>query len=166
MTSRAIHLAKVFLRMFLRDRQAMFFSLFFPVMFMSVLGFINRGGGPIEISVANQSRSEIAAEFVKTLDENPLFDVIEGEEEALKNQVLEGDATLVLVIPEQFDDPASATELVVFVDAAQVRLLGLIMPTLEKALLGIERKLRRTEPMFLLRVEDVQSRSRRYIDFL
>ncbi len=166
MTSRAIHLARVFLRMFLRDRQAIFFSLFFPVMFLSVLGFINRDGNPIEISVANQSRSEIAAEFVKTLDENPLFDVIEGEEEALKNQLLEGDATLVLVIPQQFDDPVSATELVVFVDAAQVRLLGFIMPMLEKALLGIERKLRRTEPMFILRVEDVQSRSQRYIDFL
>lgn len=37
---------------------------------------------------------------------------------------------------------------------------------LEKALLNIERKLRRTEPMFILRVEDVQSRSQRYVDFL
>jgi len=166
MTSRAVHLAKVFLRMFLRDRQSMLLNLLFPVMFLSILGFINRDSDPIEIGVANQSRSEIAAEFVKTLDENPLFDVIEGEEEALKNQVLAGDATLVLVIPEQFDDPASATELVVFVDAARVRLLGFVMPMLEKALLGIERKLRRTEPMFILRVEDVQSRSQRYIDFL
>ncbi len=40
------------------------------------------------------------------------------------------------------------------------------MPTLEKALVSIERKLRGTEPMFSLRVEDVQSRSQRVIDFL
>ena len=164
--TRAIHLAKVFLRMFLRDRQAMFLSLLFPVIFMSVLVFMNRDDDPIEISVANQSQSEIAAEFVKVLNENPLFDVIEGEEEALKNKLLEGDATLVLVIPKQFDDPANATELIVFVDAAEVRLLGLILPTLEKALLRIERKLRGTESMFSLRVEDVQSRSQSPIDFL
>ena len=166
MTSRAVHLAKVFLRMYLRDRQSMLLNLLFPVMFLSILGFINGDSDPIEIGVANQSQSQIAAEFVKTLDENPLFDVIEGEEEELKNQVLNGEATLVLVIPKQFDDPASATELVVFVDAAQVRLLGFVMPMLENALLSIERKLRRTEPMFSLRVEDVQSRSQRYIDFL
>ncbi|TDJ24334.1 MAG: ABC transporter permease [Gammaproteobacteria bacterium] len=166
MTSRAFHLAKVFLRMFLRDRQAMFLSLLFPVIFMSVLVFMNRDGDPIEINVANQSRSEIAAEFVKALDENPLFEVIKGEEEALKKKLTEGDATLVLVIPKQFDDAANATELGVFVDAAEVRLLGLIMPTLEKALLAIERKLRHTEPMFSLRVEDVQSRSQGPLDFL
>ena len=129
-------------------------------------GIYESGRGPIEISVADQSGSKIAAEFVRALDENPLFDVLEGEEELLKNRLREGDATMVLVIPKQFDDPAGAIELVVFVDVGQVRLLGLIMPTLEKALLDIERKLRRTEPMFSLRVEDVQSRSRRYIDFL
>ena len=129
MTSRAFHLAKVFLRMFLRDRQSMFVGLLFPIIFMTVLAFLDGDRDPIEISVANQSRSEIAAEFVKALDENPLFDVIEGEAEALKRNVLEGETTLVLVIPEQFEDPSGGTELVVFVDAAQVRLLGLIMPT-------------------------------------
>ena len=166
MTSRAIHLARVFLKMFLRDRQTIILNLLLPVIFMSVLVFFDGGGNPIEISVASHSQSDIAIEFVKELDKIPFFDVVEGEEEELKNQLLEGDISLVLVIPKQFDDVAKATELVVFVDAAQVRLLGLIIPTLEKALLKIERKLRGTEPMFTLRVEDVQSRSQRYIDFL
>ena len=166
MTSRAIHLAKVFLRMFLRDRQAMFLSLLFPVIFMSILVFMDQDADPIKIGVVNQSQSGIAAEFVGALVENQLFEIVEGEEDALRNKVMEGDATLVLLIPEEFDDAANATELVVFVDAAQVRLLGLIMPTLEKVLLGIERKLRHTEPMFSLRVEDVQARSQSTIDFL
>lgn len=164
--SPAIHLARVFLKMFLRDRQTIVLNLLFPVIFLSILGFLDQERDPIEISVANHSSSEIATRFVKTLNENPIFDVIEGEEAALKQQLLEGDITLVLVIPEQFDDANDATELVVFVDAAQVRLLGLIMPTLEKALLKIERTLRHSEPMFSLRVEDVQSRSQGAIDFL
>jgi ABC-2 type transport system permease protein len=92
--------------------------------------------------------------------------VIEGEEDELKGQVVSGDITLALVVPGQFDEHSQETELAVFVDASQVRLLGLIMPTLEKVLLGIERKLRQSEPMFILAVEDVKARSQRAIDFL
>ncbi len=113
MMLRSIHLAKVFLRMFARDRQALFVNLFVPITVMTILVLLSQDRDPIEISVANQSGSEIAAEFVKSLDENPIFSVVEGEAEALKKQVLDGDATLVLVIPAQFDDPDNATELVV-----------------------------------------------------
>jgi ABC-2 type transport system permease protein len=152
--------------MFLRDRQAMFVGLLFPVIFMSVLVFMNRGSDPIEIGVVNQSGSEIADQFVRALHESPVFKVIEGEEDELKGQVVSGDITLALVVPGQFDEHSQETELAVFVDASQVRLLGLIMPTLEKVLLGIERKLRQSEPMFILAVEDVKARSQRAIDFL
>lgn len=163
----SFHLARIFFKMFLRDRQAIFFSLFFPIIFLTVFGFINsQSRGPIEISVANHSTSTIATEFVQVLSGNNLFEVTSGEEEALKDQLKKGEETLVLVIPEDFDDSLSPTELVVYVDAAQVRLLGLITPTLEKALLDIERNLRGTEPLFRLRLEDVKARSQRYLDFL
>ena len=49
----ALHLARVFFKMFLRDRQAIFFSLFFPIIFLSILGFMNaRDPDPVDISVA------------------------------------------------------------------------------------------------------------------
>ncbi|MFT7653972.1 MAG: ABC-2 type transport system permease protein [Limisphaerales bacterium] len=163
----ALNLARVFFKMFMRDRQAIFFSLFFPVIFLGVLGFVNGGDSdPVEVSIANHSNSTLAQKFVDNLAANPAFDVVQGDEPTLKSQLLAGEGTMVLVIPENFQDTDQITELVVFVDASQVRLLGLIMPTVEKALVEIERDLRNTEPMFRIKVEDVQARSQRYIDFL
>ena len=34
-TKLQLHLAKIFLKIFLRDRQSIFFSLFFPIIFMT-----------------------------------------------------------------------------------------------------------------------------------
>ena len=42
----------------------------------------------------------------------------------------------------------------------------MILPIFEKALVDVERELRETEPLFVLRVEDVQARSQSYLDFL
>lgn len=166
-TSRAFHLARTFLTIFLRDRQAMFFGLFFPVIFLTVLGFMTgQSRDPIDIGIANHSPSPLADELVAALSGNPLFKTHAGDEKALKDKLAQGETTMVLVIPQDFSSATEGAELVVYVDAAQVRLLGLIIPAMKNALLDIERKLRHTEPLFSLKVEDVEARSQRYIDFL
>ncbi len=165
--SAALNLSRVFFKMFLRDRQAIFFSLFFPIIFLTVLGFVNDDRqSSVDITIANHSTSELAEEFINTLRDNPAFSVRIGDEQALKQLVRDGEESMLLVIPEDFHNTSNATELLVYVDAAKVRLLGIMLPTVEKGLLGIERKLRDTQPMFSVKVEDVQSRSQRYIDFL
>ncbi len=162
-----LHLARVFLRMFLRDRQAMFFSLFFPILFLTIFGYVrDRPIDRIEISVASKATGAAATEFLQLLGDNVLFSIQQGEEAQLRDQLMAGETTLVLVIPSTFDASTRETELTVVVDASQVRLLSLIMPALREALLDVERSLRQTEPMFTLKMEDVQSRSQRYIDFL
>jgi len=165
-----LHLSKVFLKIFLRDRQSIFFSLFFPVIFMTVFGFANSGGqDPINIGVVNDSDAVVAAEFVQQLIDNPIFNVTVGVEESLRGELEEGDQTMVLVLPEVFSNQNLAqdsTELRLLVDAAQVQQLGLILPVLEQTLIEIEREFRNTEPMFNLAIEDVQARSQSYLDFL
>ena len=66
--------------MHLRDRQAIAFSLFFPIALMLVFGFTTGNQNPIELGVVNNSRSELADEFIETLNDNPLFSVTEGGE--------------------------------------------------------------------------------------
>lgn len=166
-TKLQFHLARVFLKIFLRDRQSIFFSLFFPIIFMTVFGFVNNGEqDAIEIGIVNNSGSTVAADFSQLLIDDPLFNVTLGEEEQLRDALVEGDQTMVLVLPETFDAQGEGSELRLLVDAAQVQQLGLIMPVLEQALISIEREFRNIEPMFTLAVEDVQARSQRYLDFL
>jgi ABC-2 type transport system permease protein len=167
MNSRQWYLALVFLKVFLRDRQSILFNLLMPVLFLVVFGFVNdRTRDPINISLVNLADSPAAAEFVELLNRNPLFSVTTRTEPKARQLLTTADTTLVLIIPAEFDSHTQPTELVVLVDAAQVRQLGFIVPVLEKALISVERGFRQTEPMFTIRLEDVKGRSRRYIDFL
>ncbi len=162
-----LHLAKVFLKIFLRDRQSIFFSLFFPIIFMTVFAFANNGEvDPIELGIVNNSPSAVANDFSQMLIDNPLFEVTLGDEEQLRAELVEGNQTMVLILPEGFDAQSDGAELQLLVDAAQVQQLSLIMPLLEQTLISIEREFRNIEPMFTLTVEDVQARSQRYLDFL
>ncbi|MEX2468388.1 MAG: ABC transporter permease [Pseudohongiellaceae bacterium] len=170
LTRLQLHLSFVFLKIFLRDRQSIFFSLFFPIIFMTVFGFVgNAGQEPIAIGVVNNSDSGVAGQFVSQLRDDPLFSVTPGAEPELRAALEAGDQTMVLVLPDSFAvDTANSdsTELRVLVDAAQVQQLSLIIPLLEQKLLAIEREFRSISPMFELTVEDVQARSQRYLDFL
>jgi len=166
-TKLQLHLAKVFLKIFLRDRQSIFFSLFFPIIFMTVFAFANNGEvDPIELGIVNNSPSVVANDFSQMLMDNPLFEVTLGEGEQLRTELVEGNQTMVLILPEGFDALSDGAELQLLVDAAQVQQLSLIMPLLEQTLISIEREFRNIEPMFTLTVEDVQARSQRYLDFL
>jgi|TARA_B110000971_G_scaffold153245_1_gene156477 ABC-2 type transport system permease protein len=161
------HLAKVFLKIFLRDRQSIFFSLFFPIIFMTALGFVNRNGvNPVNIGVINDSPDPSAIEFIQELIDNPVFSVTLGFEDRLRSALEEGEQALVIIIPEEFDTTREGTTLRVLVDAAQVRQLGLILPVLEQSLVEIEREFRDIDPMFDLIIEDVKARSQNYLDFL
>lgn len=161
------HLAKVFLKIFLRDRQSIFFSLFFPIIFMTVFGFVNNGEvEAINVGVVNQSSDPVAVEFIQELMDNPVFSVTVGLEDRLRPQLEEGEQTLVLIIPREFNAGSEGSQLRLLVDASQVRQLGLIMPVLETSLVEIEREFRNIEPMFSLLVEDVKARSQSYLDFL
>ncbi len=165
-SSLPIILAKVFLKMHLRDRQAIIFSLFFPIMFMLALGFTSGNRDPIALGVVNESQSELADRFIATLNDNQLFNITEGSEQALRAALIEGDSKMVLILPAAFQDMESASELRLLVDMAQTRQLSLILPVFEKALVAVERELRDTKPLFSLTVEDVKARSQSYIDFL
>ncbi len=163
------HLTSVFLKIFWRDRRSIFFSLFFPIIFMTVFSFANsRDQEPIEIGIVNDSPSELANDFAQLLIDSPLFNVTVGEEEGLREALVAGDQTMVLLLPADFDANlgTETSEINVVVDAAQVTQLNLIMPVLEQSLLSIEREFRAIEPMFAIEIEDVQARSQRYIDFL
>jgi ABC-2 type transport system permease protein len=134
---------------------------------MAIFGLATSGEDePLEIGVVDNAETAFSAEFIDALDAHPLFAVTTSDEDALRQEVVEGEMSLVLMLPKEFrggDEPAGLTMLV---DAAQARQTAMLRPLIEQTLLGIEREMRGTEPLFPLTVVDVQARSQRYIDFL
>lgn len=166
-TKLQLHLSKVFLKIFLRDRQSIIFNMLFPAIFMAALGFVNDAEQePFNVGIVNYSDSEVALDFIINIGENPLFQIDLDDEDVLREKLIEGEKSLLLILPEDFDTTAAGTEIQLIVDAAQMQQLSLVMPVLNQALIGIEREFRNTQPMFSVSVEDVQARSQRYLDFL
>ncbi len=166
-TKPQLTLSRVFLTLFLRDKQSLFFSLVFPAILITVFALANNSEpSRIRLAVADNSGSDVAAQFSLALSSDPLFSVSSGEEAQMRSALLQGEHSVLLILPANFEDAESGAELTLVVDAAQVRQLGLIMPALEQKLIQIEREFRGTEPLFSLAVEDVKARSQNYLSFL
>ena len=162
-----IKLAKVMLKIHSRDRQAIFFSVFFPLVFMFVISFASSNEAePIELGIVNNANNALATDFIASLNSTQLFNITLGEASALREELGAGEKSVVLILPEGFQDNGAPVDLTVLIDAAQVRQVGVVLPILEQALVSVERSLRNTEPLFSLNIEDVQSRTQRYLDFV
>ena len=64
------HLATVFLKIFLRDRQSIVFTLLFPLIFTGVFLFSDGEPDPIKLGLVNQSQSTLAANFAIWCEEH------------------------------------------------------------------------------------------------
>ena len=103
------------LKMFFRDRAALFWTLAFPTVMMVVFGLFNFGGfEPPEVGIVDNAQNDASKVLVSVLkgefDGEPLFNVPESEDpEQLRAEILEGDITALMVIPEGFGETPSAS---------------------------------------------------------
>ena len=89
------------IKMFYRDWRALFFSLFLPILFMTIFGLADFGKfSNIKIGVIDQGQTDESKELVKKLDEIDILDVKADAEDTLKEQLKKGDIDLVLVLPK------------------------------------------------------------------
>ena len=165
-TESQLYLAMVFLKMFLRDIQSIFFNLFFPMAFIGVFLFTGGEPDPIKVGIVDKAQNQLSRSFSSLLDQDTTFEVIEGLETDLKAQLIDGELIAIVEIPKQFDYENQTGKLNLILDASQVRQLDGIKDSIEKTLLSIERELRGNEAMFSLEIVDMKARSQRYIDFL
>ncbi len=164
---KTIRFARVMLKIHVRDRQAIFFSLFFPLVFMFIISFASGGDPePIELGIVNHAGNEMATNFIATLESTLLFNITVGDEDSLRDELNAGDKSVVLILPDYFEDNGTPADITVLIDASQVRQAAIVMPVLRSALVDVERTLRDTEPLFDIHIEDVQSRTQSYLDFV
>ena len=160
-------MTKVFLKIFSRDRQAIVFSLIFPLLMMMAFGFFNSGDvDPIPIGIADNANSSLSRNFIASINANPLFEVTEGTEQSLRIQVINGNIGLALLIPEEFRGNPDNIDLRVLIDTSQTAQMNTVIPLLQQGLVDVERDLRNLEPLFDLAIEDVEARTQTYLDFL
>lgn len=160
------YLTKVFIQIFLRNKQYIVFSLILPLLILAIVGLNDGENDPIEIGIVNNSKSNLSQQFVDQLTSNNLFNIIQGSEETLRNELVNGDLMIVLIIPSAMDDKVKSSNIKLLVDKSQAQFIQTIEPILNQSLLSIEREITGRASMFNLVIEDVKSRTLSYIDFL
>ncbi len=160
------YLTKVFIQIFLRNRQYIIFSLLLPVVILGIVGLNDGEVDPVEIGLVDNSNSVLSKNFITKLSDNPLFTIIEGDEEDLKEDLINGDLMMILVIPLDMQASNKTNNIKLLVDKSQIQFIETIKPVLNQTLLSIEREITQDQAMFDLTIEDVKSRSQGYLDFL
>jgi ABC-2 type transport system permease protein len=98
-------------KMFIRNRAAVFFSLFLPLIIMLIFGVLNfEGATEIQLGIVDEADNEASAAFVESLGEYDYLILITGEREAELAELAEGDRDFVLVIPAGWTVPPPSVE--------------------------------------------------------
>ncbi|HEC66738.1 MAG TPA: ABC transporter permease [bacterium] len=93
-----LHLTVAAIKMFFRDRRALFWSLFFPIMIMGIFGLIDfsRFSLDMGIVVPEDNKLEFAG-IVEGLKENEAFNITEGSFSDEQSALMDDKRELVLV---------------------------------------------------------------------
>ncbi|TVY09749.1 ABC transporter permease [Paenibacillus cremeus] len=163
------------LRLFARNRQVLFWTLFFPIFFMVMLGSFLGKGNPVSVTgaIIDQDQTAASQRLVQALKANPVLKLSEAAElDPAVTTLKQGDYQMVLLIPKGYSErvdqkqQGAPAQLKVYYDetnaaASQVG-LQLIAPIVD----GIDKQLSGYTPKVTIQPEGVQALKLGYIDFL
>ena len=161
-------------KMFVRNRTALFFSLVLPLVIMLIFGVLNfEGSTTISLGVVDEAETDASAAFLDGLRAYDYLEISEGSREAELAALEAGDRGFVLVIPDGFEAQLGAdTGLVAYEatsDPSQAQVAqGLLQQAVGGALASASGAPAAPGGGFSapLTFESVESRDLGYIDFL
>ncbi|HEX7171992.1 MAG TPA: ABC transporter permease [Candidatus Limnocylindria bacterium] len=160
-------------KMFVRNRVAVFFSLFLPLIIMLIFGVLNfEGSTTIALGIVDEADNEASAALVDGLAEYDYLEMSEGDREAELEALGEGDRGFVLVIPADYEPavPYGDNGLVAYAsssDPSQAQVgQGLLQQAIAGAMTASFPGSIPDIPRIGVTFESVESRDLGYIDFL
>ncbi|MEM7016842.1 MAG: ABC transporter permease [Pseudomonadota bacterium] len=124
------------LKMYFRDRQALFWTIFFPLLIMLMLGSFRFGGfNPPDVGVHDAAQNEASARFIEALrgkEDVPMLDLSFGTNEEVSQQLELGETVAVIVIPENFGVPGGFAEIQVTYDERYLQARSIVATILEQ----------------------------------
>lgn len=154
------------MKMFFRQREAIIWTLVFPLFIVVLFGFVRFDGiGRLHLGVVNEAGKD-AAGFLDRLRSVQTFDVVEGEREPELAELGKGERDLVLIVPAGFS-PGTGGTVTAYADLEarprETQLGALVLQrVLDEAAFEHTPALNRN----ILKTEPVKTRNLTYMDFL
>ncbi len=154
-------------KMFVRNRVALFFSLFLPLVIMVIFGVLNFGAGTtVELGVVDEAHNAASGKLIAALGTFDSFKLTQGSHADEISELEKGHRAVVLTIPAGYALQPGGTQLLAETSTAQTQQaqIGalLLNQAVSQAMFG--RAGGGTTPP--VRVEPVNARDLGYIDFL
>lgn len=170
MTTRVLTIAAI--KMFMRNRQALFFTLIMPFIFIGIFGLMGFDRVPkIEVGVVTTAPDEPTKAFIESLKRVVAFEIKQGSAAAERAALEKGDRVLVMTLPDHLfpvpGTPRSSPQTIsILKNVSQDQLaqtgISIITQLLDKTTLQVAQ----APELFKLEVSDVNAKNVRYIDFL
>ena len=162
-------LLKASTQMFVRNKQALFFSFFMPMVIMGIFGLVGFDKPQqYDVGLVVSSPAPQTAAYIEQLKAFGLFKFHEGALEDERAALQEGDRSVVIVMPSDFIDAARTNpqSLTVYVNESQQAQSQAIISILNQTLDKTSIQLAGGHQYFSVIQESVDARNLRYIDFL
>jgi ABC-2 type transport system permease protein len=156
------------LKMWFRDRQALFWSLFLPLTLMVIFGVLNFGSlGRIDLGIVDHSNNQASQGLVSLLKSIDAFSVsLDGTEESERQALADGNRDLVVIIPANFGPSDAPVALQVLYNQGRAREAQVGQTILRQVLDELTFALTDASRLFVINAQPVDSRNLRFIDFL
>lgn len=166
-------LTKSAIKMFVRNRQALFFTLIMPFIFIGIFGLIGFDKAPvIDVGLVTSHPTAATQTFVQALQGISVFKLHSGSEPTERTALQKGQLDAVIIVPDDlFPDPASRTvpspkTLTVLQNVAQAQQAQTTITILNQLLDKTTLQIARAPDLFHLDVQSVNAKKVKYIDFL
>ena len=157
------------LKMLSRNRQSLFWVLFFPLMFTFIFGlFFGRNTNVGTIAVINKSDTQIAAGLPDVLEKSDVFKIQKEDDlNVAKDEIKRSKISAAIYIPEGFGNPspASPKQIEIIYDPGS-QVYSSLSGVVGQYLTSVNYQIQNSKPIFTSTLKPVTDRKLTYFDFV
>lgn len=157
------------LKMLSRNRQSLFWVLFFPLMFTFIFGlFFGRNTNVGTIAVINKSDTQIAAGLPDVLEKSDVFKIQKEDDlNVAKDEIKRSKISAAIYIPEGFGNPspASPKQIEIIYDPGS-QVYSSLSGVVGQYLTSVNYQIQNSKPIFTSTLKPVTDHKLTYFDFV
>jgi len=156
------------LKMLARNRQSLFWVLFFPLMFTFIFGlFFGKTSTVGTIGVINKSNSEIATGLTTALDKSEVFKIQnETDLDVAKDNIKRSKISALVYIPEEFGLAEKSSKQIEIIYDPGSQVYSSLSSVVNQYLTSVNFQLLNSKPVFASELTPITDRELTYFDFV
>ena len=147
-------LTVVSMKMYFRNKQGIFWALFFPFLIMIIFGLLDFGGfNAPDIGIDDRADNPASRSLIDKLrgaEDDPIIAIARGAESTLLAELDDGDLDAVIVIPAGFGEPGRRSTIRVTTDVRKPQASGVAVVVLSDSLENLFREMETVPDEFLI----------------